>query len=316
MWIRWPNFDDFLGGSLLKSLPELRFQVERQLREVPLSSAETDEVPVAGAGLVGALYPDHPFLLNLLEREQPKSFLTSNGFETTRFEHECALCYCSKSALLDRFQDRQANPASGIPPHGLSMSVTLHRAGNLPEPTSPPKVPELLELTRQLAMKVPEFLEVTSQFAITESVFLALHYDIVEEVGSKIGMFNWIGLVLAATENEVRPEADRFLANLQNDHKAWQKVFDSLGELQKAILHDSLGHGDSLRQYEISRRIQNAVKKLESSLNSREKDLLAILSRVAKLSGSRIPPMPPKLVRPSRLTPIIDALQRALSGYA
>ncbi|HYY48697.1 MAG TPA: hypothetical protein VFA17_08450 [Thermoplasmata archaeon] len=165
-------------------------------------------------------------------------------------------------------------------------------------------------------MKVPEFLEVTSQFAITESVFLALHYDIVEEVGSKIGMFNWIGLVLAATENEVRPEADRFLANLKNDHKAWQKVFDSLGELQKAILHDSLGHGDSLRQYEISRRIQNAVKKLESSLNSREKDLLAILSRVAKLSGSRIPPMPPKLVRPSRLTPIIDALQRALSGYA
>jgi len=155
-------------------------------------------------------------------------------------------------------------------------------------------------------LTLPGIFELARRGAIVEALLAAMHNDLVHELEARINTFHWLALVLAATENEVRQDVDRFLNKLKNDDAAWQGLESRVSEIQSAAVRGL----ENIN--EISEVSLTIAEKLEKSLNSRSTELSEIISRVAKLSGSRLPPLPPQLVRPSK---IVEALQRLMAGY-
>jgi hypothetical protein len=155
-----------------------------------------------------------------------------------------------------------------------------------------------------------EFLELARRTGVVHALMAGLHSDLVHEYDLRIDTLRWVSTLLGTAEAAVREDIDRFLAKLKEDHEAWHELEENYGQVQRAAVEGS----DSLN--DISERSLGISEKLRKSLQSRQEELTEIAKRIAKLSGSRIPPLPPKLIRPSRIATLIEALQRLAAGYA
>ena len=67
---------------------------------------------------------------------------------------------------------------------------------------------------------------------------------------------------------------------------------------------------------EVSQKTGPLAEGIENRLAEQSRAVYEILQGVAKQTGARFPPLPPKLIRPGRLQPIVEALQRLAAGYA
>jgi len=156
---------------------------------------------------------------------------------------------------------------------------------------------------------LPEPFDLTRRVAVIDASLLAMHNLVLQELTSRIDLFYWVSITLGSVENGVHDEVHAIVDRLKTDHESLHEHDKLVARLQQSAVRGA----DDLNN--VSEECLASAAKIEENLAARAKELAEIMARVAKLQGSRIPPLPPRLIRPSKLAPILEALQRLSTGY-
>jgi hypothetical protein len=116
---------------------------------------------------------------------------------------------------------------------------------------------------------------------------------------------------LGSVEKAVEDDADRTLTALNGVDEEFGRLEAALDRFQEAAIRST---PDVMKRSAECKRL--LFKKIPAELEQVSKEVAKIVTRVAALSGSRIPPIPATLLRPSRLGKLAEAIQRLASGYA